>query len=138
MCCEKQGCMVKLLFDYCALCKLNNMSGAMNAHLNENKCTLVQYLDIVHPRLLGVTILRKPSNQWKTFCIGPTVKYVYREEGARALAVAVPRQAEGCAVAAPAVDLAVGPVVDRGGVQAAAAVGAGEAALVPTLQTKIL
>ena len=64
--------------------------------------------------------------------------YVYREEGARALAVAVPRQPEGGAVAAPAVDLAVGPVVDRGGVQAAAAVGAGEAALVPTLNTKIL
>ena len=129
--------MVKLLFDYCALCKLNNMSGAMYAHLNENKCTLVQYLDIVHPRLLGVTILRKQSNQWKIFCNLYRINslYVYREEGARALAVAVPRQAEGCAVAAPAVDLAVGPVVDRGGVQAAAAVGAGEAALVPTLNT---
>ena len=63
--------------------------------------------------------------------------YVYREEGARALAVPVSRQAEGGAVAAPAVDLAVGPVVDRGRVQAAAAVGAGEAALVPTLNTNI-
>merc|ERR1719410_1185572 len=100
MCCEKQGCMVKLLFDYCALCKLKKIvrCGAMYAHLNENKSTLVQYLDIVHPRLLRVTI---------------------REEGARALAVAVPRQTEGGAVAAPAVDLAVGPVVDRGGVKAA-------------------
>ena len=110
----------------------------MYAHLNENKSTLVQYLDIVHPRLLGVTILRKPSNKWKTFCIGWAVYYVYREESARALAVAVSRQAEGGAVAAPAVDLAVGPVVDRGGVQAAAAVGAGEAPLVPTLNTKVL
>ena len=63
--------------------------------------------------------------------------YVYREEGARALAVPVSREAEGSAVAAPAVDLAVGPVVDRGRVQAAAAVGAGEAALVPTLNTNI-
>ena len=111
----------------------------MCAHLNENKSTLVQYLDIVHPRLLGVTILRKPSNQWKTFCnlYRTNSLYVYREKGARALAVPVPRQAECGAVAAPAVDLAVGPVVDRGGVQAAAAVGAGEAALVPTLNTNI-
>ena len=86
----------------------------MYAHLNENKSTLVQYLDIVHPRLLGVTILRKPSNQWKTFCNLYRINSldVYREEGARALAVPVSRQAEGGAVAAPAVDLAVGPVVD--------------------------
>ena len=86
-----------------------------------------------------MTILRKPSNQLKTFCNLYRINSldVYREESARALAVPVPRQPEGGAVAAPAVDLAVGPVVDCGGVQAAAAVGAGEAALVPTLNTNI-